>query len=230
MQAFDEKLAAFFQPVRSQRFDNPRFDRRDGGRRGQYGQQRGTPRLVVSDTLRNSRLLKPGLAADPSPREAVILMSLVNHPALAESRLESLAHLEFGSPGARRLFSALLDLIMADHDIAGTDLRAALGARGFGPAIDKMDALLKGQGIWQIGPEIADLDAETGLTHALALHYKSVELNKALKAAENDLDVQWTEDSFKALQDIKNQITTVDGTEALIEGFGSLSGRASRSF
>jgi DNA primase len=62
------------------------------------------------------------------------------------------------------------------------------------------------------------------------LHYKSVELNRALKAAENALDVDWTEDSFRALQDIKNQITTVDGTEALIEGFGSLSGRAARGF
>ena len=203
MQAFDEKLAAFFQPVRPQRWDNQRGgtrnnDRRGGSGRGQYGQpygqNRGTPRLVVSDTLRNSRLVKPGLAADPSPREAVILISLINHPALAESRLESLAHLEFGSPGARNLFSAMLDLIMADHDISGADLKAALGGRGFGPAIEKMDAMLRGQGIWQVGSEIAALDAETGLTHALALHYKSVELNKALKAAENALDVDWTEE------------------------------------
>jgi DNA primase len=234
MQAFDEKLAAFFQPVRPQRYDNPRFERRTGGGRpgyGQpYGQSRGTPRLVVSDTLRNSRLVKPGLAADPTPRESVILMSLINHPQLAEDRLESLSHLEFGSPSARALFGALLDLVMADHDISGADLRSALGGRGFGPAIEKMDNLLKGQGIWQVGSEIAALDAQTGLTHALALHYKAVELNKALKAAENALDVEWTEDSFRVLQDIKNQITTVDGTEALIEGFGSLSGRASRSF
>ena len=93
-----------------------------------------------------------------------------------------------------------------------------------------MDGLLKGQGIWQIDTETAPIDAETGLKHALALHYKSVELNRALKAAENALDVDWTEDAFKVLQDIKSQITTVDGTEALIEGFGSLSGRAARSF
>ena len=130
----------------------------------------------------------------------------------------------------RKLFHGLLDLIMADHDISGADLRVALGARGFGAELDKMEGTLKGQGVWQILPEAADLDAETGLRHALALHYKSVELNKALKAAQNALDVEWTEDSFKRLQDILSQITTVDGTEALIEGFGSLSGRAARGF
>jgi DNA primase len=232
MQAFDEKLAAFFQPTRpSNRFDGRAADRRNGPRRGNYGQQRpqGSPRLVVSDTLRNSRLLKPA-RTEATPREAVILLSLVNHPALAESRLEQLAGLDFGSPAARKLFSALLDLIMADHDISGAELRTALGARGFGPDIERMEALLRGQGVWQVLADAASLDAETGLKHALALHYKSVELNKALKAAENALDVDWTEDSFRVLQDIKNQITTVDGTEALIEGFGSLSGRAARSF
>ncbi|HVY52546.1 MAG TPA: DNA primase [Devosia sp.] len=232
MQAFDEKLAAFFQPARpAQRFDGRRGeDRRNGPRRG-YGGQRalGSPRLVVSDTLRNSRLLKPA-KTEASPREAVILMSLVNHPGLAESRLEQLAGLEFGSAAARRLFAALLDLIMADHDISGPDLRAGLGARGFGTEIERMEAMLRAQGVWQVMADAAALDAETGLRHALALHYKSVELNKALKAAENALDVDWTEDSFRVLQDIKNQITTVDGTEALIEGFGSLSGRAARNF
>ena len=233
LQAFDDKLAVFFQPVRpASRFDGRRDDRRNGPRRD-YGQQqrpRGvSPRMVVSDTLRNSRLLKPG-RTEATPREAVILVSLVNHPALAESRLEALAGLEFSSPGARKLFSALLDLIMADHDISGVALREALGARGFGPDIERMEGVLRGQGVWQVLSDAAELDAETGLRHALALHYKSVELNRALKAAQNALDVDWTEDSFKVLQDIKNQITTVDGTEALIEGFGSLSGRAARSF
>ena len=74
--------------------------------------------------------------------------------------------------------------------------------------------------------DAADTDAETGPRHALPCITSRFELNKALKAAENALDVEWTEDSFKVLQDIKSQITTVDGTEALIEGFGSLFGRA----
>ncbi len=236
MQAFDEKLQAFFAPVRRQRYD----ERRGGGRqqqvtgRGNGGaftrQALGTPRLVVSDTLRNSRLLKPGRGIDATPREAAIIMTLVNHPALVESRLETLAAVELSSPAARNLLGALLDLVTRDHDITAESLSAALGARGFGEAIEKMQHVLARQGVWQSAADVADPDAEIGLVHALALHYKSVELNKALKAAELALGDDPSEETFERLRDIQNQITTVDGTEALIEGFGSLSGRATRSF
>ena len=126
--------------------------------------------------------------------------------------------------------AALLDIVAHDHDISAENLNAALAERGFGDAIEKMRGALARQGVWQTGADVAELDAETGLRHALALHYKSVELNKLLKAAQTALDVDWTEETFERLQDIKNQITTVDGTEALIEGFGSLSGRATRGF
>ena len=83
-QAFDEKLRAFLAPVRQNRFE-PRGGQKRYGQSGAYGYPgRGTPRLVVSDTLRNSRLLKPGHLADATPREATIILSLVNHPALVE--------------------------------------------------------------------------------------------------------------------------------------------------
>jgi len=51
----------------------------------------------------------------------------------------------------------------------------------------------------------------------------------AIRPQWEALMAEFTEESFEKLQDIKNQITSVDGTEALIEGFGSLSGRAARS-
>jgi DNA primase len=234
MQAFDEKLAAFFAPVRQSRWEPRGQDRyrRDGYRGG--GQRRGqggpSPRLVVSDTLRNSRLLKPGRNADVSPREATILMSLVNHPHLAEHRLEALAALDFASPAARGLLSAFLDIVSRDHETGRDGMVEALGARGMGETLQRMETLLARQGIWQSAAEIAEGDAEIGLKHALALHYKSVELNRELKAAETALGTDPSEETFERLKDIQSQITTVDGTEALIEGFGSLSGRATRGF
>ena len=233
LQAFDEKLQAYFAPARSRNFDGRGRggERRSGGNRGGYQQaSRGTPRLVVSDTLRNSRLLKPGLSQDVTPREAAIIVSLVNFPALAESRMEALAELELTTPIAQKVLATLLDLVAADHDITGDLLSNGLGARGFGEALERMRMTLARQGVWQTSAEIAEADAETGLKHALALHYKSVRLNRDLKAAELALGVDLSEELFEKLRDIQNQITTVDGTEALIEGFGSLSGRATRSF
>ena len=93
-----------------------------------------------------------------------------------------------------------------------------------------MRGLLTGLGVWQFEADVAESEAETGLRHALALHNKKVQLNRELKAAEAALGEDPSEETFERLRDIKNQITTVDGTEALIEGFGSLSGRATRSF
>ncbi|QDZ11035.1 DNA primase [Devosia ginsengisoli] len=229
-QAFDEKLRAFFAPVRQNRFE-PRGGQQRYGQSGAYGYPRGgTPRLVVSDTLRNSRLLKPGALAEATPREAAIILSLVNHPALVEDKFEALAALDFETPTAQKVMNEILSLVVRHHDISGDDLKAALGVRGNGPALDKMSDVLTRQGVWQIASEIALVDAETGLSHALALHNKKVQLNRELKAAEAALGEDPSEETFERLRDIKNQITTVDGTEALIEGFGSLSGRATRSF
>jgi DNA primase len=228
-QAFDEKLRAFFAPVRPTRYEsrpNSRY-----GQSGAYGFPRaGTPRLVVSDTLRNSRLLKPGAAAEATPREATIILSLINHPALVEDKFELLASLDCETQPAQKVLGEILSLVMRHHDISSDDLRSALGVRGYGPTLARMEQVMVGQGVWQIGVEIALPDAETGLSHALALHNKKVQLNRELKAAEAALGEDPSEETFERLRDIKNQITTVDGTEALIEGFGSLSGRATRSF
>src|SRR5690606_36798153 len=155
---------------------------------------------------------------------------LVNHPALVEAKFEVLATLDFETPTAQKVMSEILNLVVRHHDISADDLKSALGARGHGPALDKMSDLLARQGVWQIASEFALVDAQTGVSHALALHNKKVQLRRELKAAKAALGVDPSEETFERLRNIKNQITTVDGTEALIEGFGSLSGRATRSF
>jgi DNA primase len=229
-QAFDEKLRAFLAPARQNRFE-PRGGQTRYGQSGAYGfPGKGTPRLVVSDTLRNSRLLKPGLMANATPREATIILGLVNHPALVEDKYEQLADLDFETPVAQKVLSEVLSLVVRHHDISATDLTAALGARGHGPTLERMRDVLVRQGVWQMSSETALADAEMGLSHALALHNKKVQLNRELQVAEAALGDDPSEETFERLRDIKNQITTVDGTEALIEGFGSLSGRATRSF
>ena len=200
-----------------------------GGRRG-GAFQGASPKRVVSDSLRNSMLLRGAAANAISAREAVILMSLINHPELAEEEMERLAALDFDSPEARKLLGTVIDLIGSGEVPDGEPLSARVAGLGFGDDMARMDELLRRQGIWQWGEDVALIDAQTGLHHALALHYKSVQLNRELKAAELALGQDPSEESFERLKDIQNQIASVDGTEALIEGFGSLSGRATPGF
>ena len=242
-EAFREKLAAFFAPAK--RADNNIWrggqnragakypGGRNWGGSGAGARNRsgnGAGQSAVSEGLRNSRLLKKGQLMQMTSREAVIILSLAHHPALAERQLERLAALEFRSQGARKLLSALIDVVTAGFDSNENDVVSKLEAMGFGKQIAQMAALLRAQGVWQSAADIDQNDAETGLNHALALHYKSVELNRELRAAEIALGQDPSEESFERLRDIQNQIASVDGTEALIEGFGSLSGRATPSF
>ncbi len=234
LQAFNEKLRKLFAPAKRTYSDGNYSRNRQNnqyGKQRQYGQKQAkNASLTISDALKNSRLLKSGFASGLSARETVILISLINHPSLIETRMEAMAQLEFESDKARELLSIIIDDISANDEISSTQLKENLETRGFGELLKNMQEYLNKQGIWQIEEKIAKTDAETGLKHALALHYKSVALNKELKAAEIALGDDLSEENLEKLRDIQNQITSIDGTEALIEGFGSLSGRTSASF
>ncbi len=241
-QAFKEKLDSFFAPAFSparQNYAGSRAGRSNKGYSGnrsgaggrKYAEPRGKLRSQVSDGLRKSALLQPGVRPrEVSKREAVILSALINHPRLVVLQMERLADIEFGSAPARKILSELIDFVTENPKSKGAAARDFLKQNGFEAELARMDMLLADIGIWQSGQDTDESDAKIGLNHALALHYKSVELNKELKSAELALGQEPSEESFERLRDIQNQITSVDGTEALIEGFGFLSGRATPSF
>ncbi len=232
VQAFDEKLRKLFAPASSRYYKNANKQNDKYHKKTPYGkkQERNSSPLAISNALKNSQLLKSGLGSGFSSRESVIIISLINHPNLVESRIEALAQIEFESSKARELLILIIDIISANEQIDTKELNQNLIKKGFGESIKIMQEQLNRQGIWQIEEEIAQIDAETGLKHALALHYKSVALNKELKAAEIALGDDLSEENLEKLLDIQNQITSIDGTEALIEGFGLLSGRNTISF
>lgn len=232
-QAFNDKLYKFFRPQRQysgpQRNNNSGY-RKDGGA--------GGGRTGVSRPWRGgyqvSNALKKTLSSSASmggvaSREAVILVGLINHPELVEQHLEDLAQIDLQSPAARKVLDVVMAQVAANPEMKSKAIREVLERRGCAIELGQIDNIVRQQGIWQVTPEANSQDAEVGLNHALALHYKSHRLNRELKAAELALGSDPSEESYERLRDIQNQITSVDGTEALIEGFGSLSGRSTRN-
>jgi DNA primase len=61
------------------------------------------------------------------------------------------------------------------------------------------------------------------------LHQSAGTLHKELRAAETALATDPTEENYRQLLEIQSQFRDVQATEALIEGFGVLSGRAGKS-
>ncbi|MEX0853738.1 MAG: DNA primase [Bauldia sp.] len=225
-QAFTERVAAFFGTRSTD----------DGGRRTDgTGRRRGAagnafrplssvfrPSIPVSDRLRRSTLMSG--AASPL-REAVLVMTMVNHPALIAAHLDDFAHLELSRPDLGRLRSAVLEIVAAGEAADAEALIAALGAAGFSPLIERLRAQIEAIGHWPATPKAAARDAEEGWLQALTLHRRKRTLHRELRDAEAALADEPSEANLARLVDIRNELVKSEGTEALIEGFGASSGR-----
>ncbi len=66
-------------------------------------------------------------------------------------------------------------------------------------------------------------------TQLVALHRQWHSLVKELKDAEQALGQDASEANYLRLRDVQARLARMDGTEALIEGFGASSGRGARS-
>lgn len=210
----------FRDPNGGRRF-NPRFASGNGGF-PQPGYKTAAP--AIGFGLARSPLFQPK-SPEPSGREAIILLILLNHPALLENHGEALAELEFTHADTRALREKLLDVW--GHGTHGDQaaLKREVENSGLGPARRRLEALKAHASLWVISPEAADMDAEAALKQAMALHRKMWALNRELRSAEAALAQDGSDTNLARLRDIQEQLSALAGTEAAVEGFGVASGR-----
>jgi DNA primase len=170
-----------------------------------------------------------------SRREALILQSLINHPWLLHDHLEEVAALELAHPEAHKLRAGIIAAFGHDHHHAGdpaeqsAKIRADLEAGGFSQVLQRVDKGITTQAVWAAGPGAAREDVLSTWHQLVSLHRQWHSLLRELKDAELALGDEASEANLAWLRDVKARITEVDGTEALIEGFGESSGRFQRS-
>jgi DNA primase len=182
-----------------------------------------SPRLAASSLVRGSRSALP-------PREALILLALVNHPWLLDTHSEEVAELEFQNPDADLLRRVILD---AAHVHAGgetpEDLRGLISEPQQQALLARIERALTHAADWPARPGAAADDVRQWWTHLVALHRKTRSLNRELKDAERALGDDPSEQNFAWLRDVQGRLSAIDGTEASLEGFGVLSGRPLRN-
>jgi DNA primase len=204
------------------------------GRGGSYPDRANTsrpgqPYLVASPQLATSAIHRGHRTAIPT-REALILQAVLNHPWLLHDHLEELSDLEFRHAEAQRLKGVLIDIYAHDEGIDGPGMRAEAAARGLADLLDRADKAITTPAVWGLASESAPEDVLSTWKQLVALHRQWHSLIKELKEAELALGQEGTEATYSWLRDVKDRLSAIDGTEALIEGFGLSSGRPARTF
>jgi DNA primase len=188
----------------------------------------GEPYVAASAQLPSSPVHR-GQRAAIALREALILQAVINHPWLLHEHLEELAGVEFRQAEAARLKSELIDIFAHGGAPDGTAMVAELGRRGLAEATARIHKAITTPSVWGARPEAAPDDVLTTWKQLVALHRQWHSLTKELRDAEQALGQDATEANYSWLQDVKARLSLLDGTEALIEGFGASSGRPVRS-
>jgi DNA primase len=229
VQAFAERVEAFFPDIRRRRTDDR--GRRTEDWRGRYRSSVARPlssEIPVSDRLRRSNILAGRSAY--SLREVVLVVTMVNHPDLIGAHLDAFAHIEFSHRDLDQLRSAVIEIAADGEEWDAAALRKALAERRFGPLLGRLDAQIEGIGHWPARPGAAPADAEVGWHQALTLHRRKATLHRELKDAEAALAESPSDVNLARVVDIRAQLASSEGVEALIEGFGASSGREKRVF
>jgi DNA primase len=211
------------------------FGANAAGRRGRNGPSRPftsgrgqeAPLAPLSPQLQTSSIVRGWRSSLPR-REALILLLALNHPWLLETEAEQLADIEFLNSDADTLRRAMLDITASrqpDHHPDRATLRQAVIARGGAAVLQRIEGALTHLADWPTREGAAPEDVRQFWAHVLTLHRRNRTLNKELKEAERALGEELSEQNFARLQDVRAQLSSLEGTEASIEGFGALSGR-----
>jgi DNA primase len=166
-----------------------------------------------------------GLNRSVERRERMIVLTMINHPELIHEFLDEFAAVELQARELDSIRSQIIDSAALGSGLDGPGLRAHLLDRGLGPLLDRLETQARRLNDWFLGSGAAHDDARTGLRQMIALHRKTVTLERELKAAEAVFAADPTEENLDALNAVREQLSSHAGSEATIEGFGAASGR-----
>ena len=235
-----DRLHQFFQGARQNGQRGFERNPRQGGgnRSGGQGQGRGGPgariseRTGISDRLARSALVS-GHQSLPPLRESVLALTIVNHPDLLFAEYDEISAIDYENRDLQRFWSAVLNAASAKGPrLTRENLIEHLEAEGFGDLLKSLDQQIRFARLWTATTAAASEDAREGYLQALALHQRTKALLWQRRELENELAYATEEGDddtvsliLRNLQEVQLEVTRLENQEAIIDGFGVLSGR-----
>ena len=234
-----DRLNTFFRPVQRQggNFGGNGGGSFAGNRQPRGGGGRGAPQgnampSAISDRLARSALVR-GAQELPALRESVLALTVVNHPGLLFSDYDEIAIIEYENRDLQRLWSSLIGIAGAvGARLDRARLIEELEAAGFDTLLKGLEQQMRNSRLWIATAEAASEDANEGYQQALALHkrtrallWQRRELERDLALATEEGDGERVPQILRALQEVQHETVRLENQEAIIEGFGVMSGR-----
>ncbi|AYD01612.1 DNA primase [Neorhizobium sp. NCHU2750] len=244
------RLGAFFSQGNGYAQGNGGGDRRQGfqrnnaggatrGRGGRGGPQQGgstvAGAMIESGTAGSARLnqmLKLSPQSKPALRETVLALTIANHPQLLLDEYDEISSVDFENRDLQRFWSSLLSIVgRLGVKLSVEAVREGLAADGFGDIVASMTQQVKNARLWTATEEADPQDALQAYRQTRALHSRNKELRWQKIELEREIAELSEEEAdrgeilLRALLEIQNEITRLEAQEAIIDGFGVLSGR-----
>jgi DNA primase len=237
-----DRLNGLFQPQRNGGGGDRRqsYQQREGGGPGRGGasggrggssfQQQGRG-MGISDRLTRSGLVRGHLDL-PALRESVLALTIVHHPQLLLNEYDEIASIEFENRDLKRMWSCVLTIVgQAGAGLTVQELKRELGENGFEELLKSMNTQIRNARLWTATEEADPQDALQAYRQTRALHSRNKELRWQKIELEREL-AEMTDDEgeraeilLRALLEVQNEISRLENQEAIIDGFGVLSGR-----
>jgi DNA primase len=231
-----DRLYAFFQSSGQSGAGQRRpFDQnRGGGGRGKQAPQTGgaSRTVPVSDRLARTGMVS-GYRNAPALRECVLALTIVNHPQLLFEDYDEVSAIDYENKDLQRLWSSVMAIAgQSGATLDREHLIAGLEAAGFGDLLKVLDQQIRFSRLWTASEHAALEDAREGYGQAISLHKRSKALRWQKIGLERDI-AEATEAGqaeevgmlMRTLQEVQNEVVRLENQEALIEGFGVMSGR-----
>lgn len=211
----DGRLAALFPalPMRARRGERREGSFQPRQRFGVVGGA-GQPLRASPALARSTIFAAPGIG--DNKREATVLVGLASHPAILAEMADDLADVDWQGHSALRVCQALLQAVV-DGDATADGLERMLAAPAVREAYARLERLVGPSDRARLAQD-ADPHAVSGMIRqALVLHRRARTLHTELKAAERAFSDDASEDNLAWLLDVKNRLSSLDGTEASVE-------------
>ncbi len=154
-----------------------------------------------------------------SPREALIVKTLLNHPWLIDEYSEVVVGIEFGTPS----LSALRDEILAVHarqnSLDSATLHTQLSKSGVAKVVDLVARTITHASDRFAESDASTTDVEAAWCHTLALHEQLVALKRELKVAEEAWRLDCTAEASERFLELNRQVTRAEAMTHMDDEF-----------